>query len=272
LVLGGIHGINGATSDTFVGIGTTVPAARLHVNGPGSDSFGVTDLLVTSAGAIGSGLTLNAVGGSGREYSLLSTNSSAGAGAGKLAVYDVTAGAYRLVVDNTGNVGIGTPAPTHKLEVNGSVAGVGPYQDISDGRYKRNIFTLTGALQKLTRLRGVSYDWRVDENPTINFNTVRQVGFIAQEVESVLPEAVTKDEKGRFRLAYSAVMPLLVEAVKELRIEKDTQVTLLQFENAALRKQNAELDVRLRNLERKMQSKTAAHKSSITGGITASKD
>jgi len=46
------------------------------------------------------------------------------------------------------------------------------------------------------------------------------VGFIAQELERVLPEAVTKDEKG-YRVAYSEVVPLLVEAIKEQQREID---------------------------------------------------
>jgi len=47
------------------------------------------------------------------------------------------------------------------------------------------------------------------------------VGFIAQELERVLPEAVTKDEKGYYRVAYSEVAPLLVEAIKEQQREID---------------------------------------------------
>ena len=152
---------------------------------------------------------------------------------GNFEIWDAAFGFNVLTIQPVpvGNVGIGTTTPTHKLEVNGSVAGVGPYQDISDARYKKNIFTLTEALDKILLLRGVSYEWRREENPAINFNSGRQVGFIAQEVEKVLPEAVTKDENGSYRLAYSAVVPLLVEAVKQ----QQQTITKLQQERCELK-------------------------------------
>ena len=55
----------------------------------------------------------------------------------------------------------------------------------------------------------------------MNFNKGRQVGFIAQEVEGVLPEAVIKDEKDYYRVAYSEMAPLLVEAIKARQREID---------------------------------------------------
>jgi hypothetical protein len=152
-----------------------------------------------------------------------------------------------------GNIGIGSiTAPTHKLEVNGSVAGVGPYQDISDRRYKTNITPLDNALERVMRLRGVSFDWRQAEFPDLNFNKGRQVGFIAQEVERVLPEVVFKDERGMYTMAYSSVVPLLVEAIKQQQRsaeEKDQRVTRLINENVALRE-------RLSTLERAVEKLT----------------
>ena len=75
----------------------------------------------------------------------------------------------------------------------------------SDERLKQNIFTIEGSLSTLRELRGVHYT--MDGSP--------QVGFIAQEVQRVLPDAVYKmnDTLG---VDYSRIIPLLVEAVKEL--------------------------------------------------------
>jgi hypothetical protein len=155
----------------------------------------------------------------------------------------------KMRISGTGNVGIGVSAPSFKLQVNGSVAGVGPYQDLSDRRYKRNIEPLSDALAKVLRLRGVSFDWRQAEFPEMNFGKGRRVGFIAQEVEGVLPEAVVKDERGVYTVAYASVTPLLVEAIKE----QQKAVEQLKRENADLREEGHALRERLTALEQMMK-------------------
>jgi hypothetical protein len=105
-----------------VGIGTTAPGRLLHVRGAGSDGFGQTDLRITGTGPVGSGITLESTGTAGRTYSLLSTaDNTVGGGfpGGRLAFFDVTANAYRMVLDSSGNLGIGTVGPNAKLHVSG---------------------------------------------------------------------------------------------------------------------------------------------------------
>jgi hypothetical protein len=103
-----------------VGIGALSPTGRLQIentdwsNGP---------LLVRGLPGASTGptITIDATKGtSGRKYSIVSTNTSAGAGAGKLVIIDDSGSAYRFVLDATGNVGIGTVNPTERLEVNGN--------------------------------------------------------------------------------------------------------------------------------------------------------
>ena len=118
------------------------------------------------------------------------------------------------VVIKGGNVGIGTDTPFYKLHVNGSVAGVGNYINLSDRRYKEHIETFPDALATILGLRGVTFDWRQNEYPALNFDNRRQVGFIAQEVEKILPELVSTDKNGYKSVAYANVVPVLVEAVK----------------------------------------------------------
>ena len=142
----------------------------------------------------------------------------------------IGAGAYvacdncMVLGNNTVRVGIGTNSPVYKLHVNGQVAGVGSYVNLSDARYKTNVQTLTRALDTVRRLRGVSYFWRQGEYPELNFSTGSQIGFIAQEVEMTLPQAVTKDDSGVYSMSYSSVVPLLVEAIKE----QQRQIELLE--------------------------------------------
>jgi hypothetical protein len=79
----------------------------------------------------------------------------------------------------------------------------------SDIRLKSNVETLGSALDKLMQVRGVSYTMR----------GAREVGLIAQEIHEVLPEAVVTQDDGYLAVLYDRVIPLLVEAVKDLRKE-----------------------------------------------------
>lgn len=81
----------------------------------------------------------------------------------------------------------------------------------SDERMKDNIELIPGALAKIVRLQGVSFDWKVDRRPE---GSPKQLGLIAQQVRQVIPEAVV-DAKGSLSIAYNAITALLIEAVKE---------------------------------------------------------
>ena len=59
--------------------------------------------------------------------------------------------------------------------------------DSSDLRFKNDIHTINGALEKINNLRGVTYTLRTDEYPNKNFSNETQIGWIAQEVEEVSP-------------------------------------------------------------------------------------
>jgi hypothetical protein len=77
----------------------------------------------------------------------------------------------------------------------------------SDINLKRNIATIEDALSKTLRLRGVSFERKRDG--------IKSIGFVAQEVEEIIPEIVTEDEEGIKSVAYQNVVGLLVEAIKE---------------------------------------------------------
>ena len=79
----------------------------------------------------------------------------------------------------------------------------------SDRRVKDNIKVIPDALEKVSKLTGNTYTRNdLDGKPS--------AGVIAQEVQEVLPEAVTETE-GRLQVAHNGVIGLLVEAVKELK-------------------------------------------------------
>jgi len=92
----------------------------------------------------------------------------------------------------------------------------------SDKTLKENIKTVSG-LDLITKLRGVTFDWKKDKAPA--------VGLIAQEVETVLPELVSTDEKGLKSVQYGNLVAPLIEAVKE----QQAQIEALQQEVNALK-------------------------------------
>jgi hypothetical protein len=98
----------------------------------------------------------------------------------------------------------------------------------SDIKYKMNITNFDNGLETIMKLNGVYYDWK----PIDNFESVvggkfdgsRQVGFIAQDVEKVIPEIVFNDKHGK-NVEYYKVIPILVEAIKTLEIKLDSVLT-----------------------------------------------
>lgn len=130
----------------------------------------------------------------------------------------------RMIIANSGYVGIGTVNPRAPLEVVGLIY-CGMLTQESSKRWKTNIRTIKGALNKVKRLRGISYNQQADDK--------RNIGLVAEEVGEVIPEIVTYEENGKDAqgLDYSRLVAVLIEAVKEQQgqIEelKDTVKSLL---------------------------------------------
>ena len=95
--------------------------------------------------------------------------------------------------------------------------------DSSDERFKRNIRTLSGALDSTLLLRGVRHDWRRDEFENRSFPETESIGFIAQEVEEVFPELVETESDGYKKVKYAKVTALLVEAMRQQQEQIDAQ-------------------------------------------------
>lgn len=97
------------------------------------------------------------------------------------------------------------------LTVTGDAAAAN-FNSTSDARLKDNIETINNAIDKVSQLRGVSYDK----------DGRRQIGVIAQETELVIPEVVTTNDDGFKTVAYGNIVGLLIEAVKDLQMQVDT--------------------------------------------------
>ncbi len=112
----------------------------------------------------------------------------------------------------------------------------------SDQRWKKNIQPLASSLDRISNLRGVRYEWRIDEYPDKGLVKGRHIGLIAQDVGKVLPELVSKDKDGYEAVSYAKLTVVLVEAVKELKERNESQNKLLQDYIIRFQKQQAEIE------------------------------
>ena len=85
----------------------------------------------------------------------------------------------------------------------------------SDMTFKRDITVLDNSLSKIQKLQGCTYKWRTEEYPNRGFDDELQIGFMAQDVESVVPEVVKQRADGYKGIAYDKLTALLVEGMKE---------------------------------------------------------
>jgi hypothetical protein len=87
------------------------------------------------------------------------------------------------------------------------------FNSLSDITFKENIVPLENALNKVSEMRGVSY----------NFIDTKQkaIGVIAQEIEQILPEVVNLTAAGHKTVSYGNIVGILIEAIKELKAEVD---------------------------------------------------
>lgn len=100
------------------------------------------------------------------------------------------------------------------LYKNGNMTIAGALTQNSDFRLKKGITSLTNVLPKLNQLRGVNYYF--DASKRADLPNTKQIGFIAQELESLFPELVLTDSEGYKSVDYARLTPILVEAIKEL--------------------------------------------------------
>ncbi len=234
-------------SDGKVGIGTATPGNKLTVEGDGNSNTGVLGIDVTGSGSFkwaSSALATNLAVGNNIIHMIGYKGDPVNAGyigfnfQGNNSTNNyLTLGLFAkdniMNILGNGRVGIGTAAPGYTLHVNGSVAGVGAYNALSDARLKKDVQPIGDALAIVEQLRGVTFNWDQSADPAINFDDRNHVGFLAQEVEVVLPQAVTtaNDERQTKSVAYSEIIPVLAEAIKQ----QQAQIEALKAEIETLK-------------------------------------
>jgi hypothetical protein len=124
----------------------------------------------------------------------------------------IQASTWGVTADNTFRINAGT-----NFTGNGVFLGSGntSWTGVSDITLKNVTGNITNAVDKVLSLDGIYFSWKNDKSNKIN------VGLIAQQVKEVLPEVVTENN-GILGIQYAEVIPLLVEAIKELKTELNT--------------------------------------------------
>lgn len=144
----------------------------------------------------------------------------------------------KMRITTEGRLGIGTASPQKLLHVNGDTI-IGGRLDVtggifingavvatgnvtgfsdSDARLKTNVVPISQALDKVSAISGYSFEWKTDADVPAR-GKGKDVGVLAQEIEQVLPEVVQTNSDSYKSVRYDKIVPLLIEAIKELSAE-----------------------------------------------------
>tara|TARA_B110000971_G_C19976686_1_gene485301 strand:- start:75 stop:734 length:660 start_codon:yes stop_codon:yes gene_type:complete len=134
-----------------------------------------------------------------------------------------------IVLDVNDNLGIGVNEASdlplaYKLVVSGSIKATGTVVQGSDERLKKDIAPIDNALSRINHIDGVFFKYKDSGD--------KSVGFVAQQIQKVLPEVVSEDNNGYLGVNYSGVTAVLVEAIREQSsIISDLENRLSKLEN-----------------------------------------
>ena len=180
-----------------VGIGIASPAYALDVQ---PTAAVVARLKGSASSGTSDNVQLRFAGGKDGEMWSIGSDIAGGGATKDFEFYDLTAGATRMMINSSGQVGIGLTNPAYKLEVTGSfnvngaascTAGIWS----SDQMFKTNVDSIQNALAIIKQLKPRTYYFDTANVWGLNFPAQKQYGFVAQDLEQVLPELVTTIKK-----------------------------------------------------------------------------
>jgi len=141
------------------------------------------------------------------------------------------------------------------LYCSGNGAYTGTWTSPSDEKFKKNISDYNNALENIMKLRPVTYEMKTEEYPFMNFEKGTQIGFIAQEIQSIFPNLVVsgahpgENENDPFieykGINYIGLTPILVKAIQEQQIKIDD----LKSKYESLQKRLEEIESILESLQ-----------------------
>jgi hypothetical protein len=209
------------SADGDVGIGTASPNARLDLKQASDDFVGGLHLRRSSTNDTWAIVT----GADNNLYMGYATDASAANAIGDFTIFP-------LVVTANNRVGIRTSAPDQALSVNGeaSKTGGGSWLAFSDERLKTIKSRFTLGLNAVMKLQPVRYQYKPDNALALN-SEGDHVGFGAQELQKVIPEAVTRNEQGYLMVNNDPILWTMLNAIKE----QQKQIAELKVEVQRLR-------------------------------------
>ena len=186
-----------------VGVGTASPSGLLHL---------------FSSLTNGTSMFFQNSDTGGRNWRFLSTGTTNTGGAGNFGLVNATddPNNFKLIVLSSGNVGIATASPTQTLSVNGTAGkpGGGTWDVFSDERLKNIKGRYNTGLKALMQLQPLRYEYKRDNALGIKLQG-EQVGFGAQSVQRIIPEAVTRDSSGYLMVKTDPILWTMLNAIKE---------------------------------------------------------
>ena len=151
--------------------------------------------------------TLSTAGGG------ITTTARAALSGGTGISYNNSTGVITCTIDSPAEVGLSSLS-NNGNNLSGNFTATGNITAYSDEKLKDNVKTIENALDKVTQMRGVTYNYKSELN-----DGQRGTGVIAQEMQQVMPEVV---EEGEYlSVAYGNLVGVLIEAVKELKEQLD---------------------------------------------------
>ncbi len=234
-----------------VGIGTASPDAKFHIN-------------KVDDGLEGWGMRISMVNNS--SHILLSrSNSSIGYGGifvgGTGLVFDASSNgldwhANPLVINQDGKVGVGTGTidtgyilQLPNISTQKAKANAWDTYACSE-KWKKEIKTIPNALDRILGIKGIQFIW----NKGDDMDGKPGIAVSAEDLDKLkLPTLVSKDEKGEYTgINMTGLIPVLVEAIKSLKAQGDSEIITLRNENKGLKKTVSDLSTRCTGLESRL--------------------
>ncbi|MEO7308961.1 MAG: tail fiber domain-containing protein [Chitinophagaceae bacterium] len=189
-----------------IGISTSAPVVRLHVNG--NSSSGNPEILVEENEDDYARLSFKTTAHPAKYWDIAAITKATSTGA-----------ELNFFYGGVGNV--------FSLKATGDATLSGTLTQSSDERLKKNITPMSNSLIHLMKINGYTYNWKDAYK-----DQSTQIGVLAQEVQKIFPELVKEDSKGLLTVNYSGLIPVVITAIRE----QQNQIQVLKEQMEELRK------------------------------------